>query len=93
MMIDALRRRADTHAASNRLDEPGERSSFLGLAPSNGGSLFPNSMHSANKGIMTCFFWCGRTEGLDGDREDADDLVVGLPDVSPGVSCIFRPCV
>lgn len=87
-MIDALRRRADTHASSNRLDEPPERPSFLGLPPPYGGCLFPNGMQST-KGIMTCFFWCGHT-GLEGERDDSDDLTIGLPDVSGGLPSFRR---
>lgn len=88
-MIDALRRRADTHTpAPNRLDVPADEqrsSSFLGLPPTYRGFGLPNSMHHPTKGLLTCFFWCGHTaEGINEEREeeDAENLSVGMPDVS-----------
>lgn len=85
-MIDAVRQRANTHAPPARgcLDSPVRNSSsFLGLPPPYGGFLLPNGMHQGTKGFLTCFFWCGHTEGMDSVlEEEEEDLSVGMPDVS-----------
>lgn len=84
-MIDALRRRADTHTPSNKRqdEEPTERTSFLGLPQPYGGFLLPSRMiNSGSRGLLTCFFWCGRTEGIEGEEEEEENLCIGMPDVS-----------
>lgn len=95
-MIDALRRRADTHTSSSRLPESDvERASFLGLPRPYGGLFLPATGHDTNaanassmvhteRGFLNCFFWCGQTGGPEDGKleEEEDDLAVGMPDVS-----------
>lgn len=93
-MLDALRRRADTHTSSGQLHQSAaERASFLGLPPPYGGLFLPAAANDTNapsmvhteRGFLNCFFWCGQT-GLPDDgklEEEEEDLAVGMPDVSP----------
>lgn len=102
-MKSALRRRADTHHASERLHEPlpcGDGSSFLGLGTGTtwAGFLLRDQMEQAQpqplqRGFLNCFFWCGGPSGHpvveDEDPEDEEDLAVGLPDVSPSPGVVL----
>lgn len=94
-MIDAMRRRADTHSSSSRLNETPNRAPFLRflspIPPSEGVFPPPNppsqskNVH-AQRGFLNCFFWCGqpsaRTFHEEEEDDEDEDVAVGLPDVS-----------
>lgn len=105
--MGAMRRRAETHHASERLHEPlpcGDGSTFLGLGTGTtwAGFLLPDQMQQAQqpqplqRGFLNCFFWCGgpssNVVGEDEDLEDEEDLAVGLPDVSLSPKVLLYQC-
>lgn len=98
-----MRRRADTHHASERLHEPlpcGDGSTFLGLGTAGttwAGFLLPDQMmqqapqqppQPLQRGFLNCFFWCGGPSGNNLVSEDED--LEGDEDLAVGLPDVSR---
>ncbi|CAM9560483.1 unnamed protein product, partial [Hapterophycus canaliculatus] len=91
-MIDAMRRRADTHHTRSEEPIPCRDATFLGLGGNSWAGLMVQQqmqqqqqpLQPFQRGFLNCFFWCGGPSGNivdeEEEEEDEEDIAVGLPD-------------